>query len=200
MERLKGSGNALSKFPAAGHPKNLVPSPRNDNRMDECALDLLSPPNFPVLQENFLLRARISRSCFFPSFFESSSRYSLSSRSWISRSLYLEHVCSSIDEPMGRKKAENGGIPRNGSESKERESRRESETRRDVGRFRNDITTRVKWRGKLAQLLMDIAEKARQVLPEAGDRGGGGETRPIREKFSSRRIASRAVSRFVAKP
>lgn len=112
----------------------------------------------------------------------------------------LEHVCSSIDEPMGRKKAENGGIPRNGSESRERESRRESETRRDVGRFRNDITTRVKWRGKLAQLLMDIAEKARQVLPEAGDRGGGGETRPIREKFSSRRIASRAVSRFVAKP
>lgn len=101
---------------------------------------------------------------------------------------------------MGRKNAENGGIPRNGSESKERESRRESETRRDVGRFRNDITTRVKWRGKLAQLLMDIAEKARQVLPEAGDRGGGGETRPIREKFSSRRIASRAVSRFVAKP
>lgn len=78
VERLKGSGNALSRFPAAGHPKNLVPSPRNDNRMDECALDLLSPPNFPVLQENFLLRARISRSCFFPSFFESSSRYSLS--------------------------------------------------------------------------------------------------------------------------
>lgn len=55
MERLKGSGNALSRFPAAGHPKNLVPSPRNDNRMDECALDLLSPPNFPVLQENFLV-------------------------------------------------------------------------------------------------------------------------------------------------
>lgn len=81
-----------------------------------------------------------------------------------------------------------------------RERERVVETRRDVGRFRNDITTRVKWRGKLAQLLMDIAEKARQVLPEAGDRGGGGETRPIREKFSSRRIASRAVSRFVAKP
>lgn len=130
MERLKGSGNALSRFPAAGHPKNLVPSPRNDNRMDECALDLLSPPNFPVLQENFLLRARISRSCFFPSFFESSSRYSLSSRSWISRSLYLEHVCSSIDEPMGRKKAENGGIPRNGIEREREASRIGDETRR----------------------------------------------------------------------
>lgn len=55
MERLKGSGNALSRFPAAGHPKNLVPSPRNDNRMDGCALDLLSLPNFLVLQENFLV-------------------------------------------------------------------------------------------------------------------------------------------------
>lgn len=75
---------------------------------------------------------------------------------------------------------------------------RESKTRR----FRNDITARVKWRGKLAQLLMDIGEKARQVLPEAGDRGRRRrrDTRPIREKFSSRRIASRAVSRFVAKP
>lgn len=196
MERLKGSGNALSRFPAAGHPKNLVPSPRNDNRMDGCALDLRRISPFFKKTSSFVLEFHEAVSSPLSSNLLLDIRYRLD--------LGFRVPCisnMSVRRSMNRWE---GRRPRTEAfletESKERERRRESETRRDVGRFRNDITTRVKWRGKLAQLLMDIAEKARQVLPEAGDRGGGGETRPIREKFSSRRIASRAVSRFVAKP
>lgn len=84
--RREAETSSLSRFPPlsaqrdsqprAIRAKNLVPSPRNDNRMDGCAFRpplSLFLPAFPV-PENFLEFREATFRFFFPSSFESSSR------------------------------------------------------------------------------------------------------------------------------